>query len=427
MSGIDYVYQWKMEVSKEDFYEACLGLFGRKMSAVSLFFCLFTFLPLFVNCQNRWKTVDYNEVFIQIPSDWGNKNTVNYYEDTDITEYQISAWRKDKSINSLAIQWVDAEIESNLYIEAMIKMQQERFPIYRQIQFGEIVDIDFLGFKAKKCHFYGNPMDVSIEGEYIAFTKNEHTYMVLIGGDKSFYKSNDYNHILNSIKLNFSGAVQQKESNIKTSVVDDNFTRYEFRNYSLSIPNTMELRDENSFMSLSEEIMKDKFQSTKKIDVADFNFVFQPAGTDDVQNPENQKKALALYSRVLISYQKGTTDDFFRWNDNITFSQAEYYEVNKTFKDNLLAEFNKGNQMGLNMELLNISDIKISKNINKYVYIEQQYERKGLNGDVKVIDYYLHNNDEIVKLTISYRISESDLWKTDFDKIVDTFSFTTKK
>lgn len=83
--------------------------------------------------------------------------------------------------------------------------------------------------------------------------------------------------------------------------------------------------------------------------------------------------------------------------------------------------------MGLNMELLNISDIKISKNINKYVYIEQQYERKGLNGDVKVIDYYLHNNDEIVKLTISYRISESDLWKTDFDKIVDTFSFTTKK
>ena len=220
-------------------------------------------------------------------------------------------------------------------------------------------------------------MDVSIEGEYIAFTKNEHTYMVLIGGDKSFYKSNDYNHILNSIKLNFSRAVQQKESNIKTSVVDDNFTRYEFRNYSLSIPNTMELRDENSFMSLSEEIMKDKFQSTKKIDVADFNFVFQPAGTDDVQNPENQKKALALYSRVLISYQKGTTDDFFRWNDNITFSQAEYYEVNKTFKDNLLAEFNKGNQMGLNMELLNISDIKISKTLTNTFILNSNMNGKG--------------------------------------------------
>jgi hypothetical protein len=269
--------------------------------------------------------------------------------------------------------------------------------------------------------------DVSIEGEYIAFTKNVHTYIVLISGDKNFYKSDDYNHILNSIKPNFLGNVEEKESNTKTSVVDDNFTRYEFRNYSLSVPNTMELRDENSFMSLGKEIMKDKFQGIKKIDVGDFNFVFQPAGTDDVQNSDNQKKALALYSRVLVSYQKGATDDFIRWNDNITYSQAEYNEVNKTFKDNLLAELNKAKQMGMNMELLNISDIKIAKNVNKFVYIEQQYERKGLKGNVKVIDYYLHNNDEMVKLTVSYRISESNLWQSDFDKIIDTFSFTTKK
>lgn len=310
----------------------------------------------------------------------------------------------------------------------MIEMQQERFPMYRHLQFGEIVDVDFLGFKAKKCHFYGNLMkDVSIEGEYIAFTKNEHTYIVLISGDKNFYKSDDYNHILKSIKPNFSGNVQEKESNTKTSVVDDNFTRYEFRYYSFSVPNTMELRDENSFMSLGKEIIKDEIQSIKKIDVGDFNFVFQPEGTDDVQNSDNQKKALALYSRVLVSYQKGETDDFIRWNDNITYSQEEYNEVNKTFKDNLLAELNKAKQMGMNMELLNISDIKIAKNANKFVYIEQQYERKGLNGNVKVIDYYLHNNDEMVKLTISYRISESNLWKTDFDKIINTFSFTTKK
>jgi hypothetical protein len=390
--------------------------------------CLFALLPVFGSCQNRWQTVDYKGVSVQIPSDWGNKNTVNHYEDTDITEYQVSVWGKDKTINTLAIQWIDVVIESDLYIEAMIEMQQERFPMYKHLQFGEIVDVDFLGFNAKKCHFYGNLMkDVSIEGEYIAFTKNVHTYIVLISGDKNFYKSDDYNHILNSIKPNFLGNVEEKESNTKTSVVDDNFTRYEFRNYSLSVPNTMELRDENSFMSLGKEIMKDKFQGIKKIDVGDFNFVFQPAGTDDVQNSDNQKKALALYSRVLVSYQKGATDDFIRWNDNITYSQAEYNEVNKTFKDNLLAELNKAKQMGMNMELLNISDIKIAKNVNKFVYIEQQYERKGLKGNVKVIDYYLHNNDEMVKLTVSYRISESNLWQSDFDKIIDTFSFTTKK
>ena len=391
-------------------------------------FCFFTFLPLLGSCQNRWQTVDYKGVSVQIPSDWGNKNTVNQYEDTNITEYQISAWGKDNTTKTVVIQWIDVEIESNLYIETIIETQKERFPMFRQLQYEKIVDIDFLGFKAKKCHLYGNLMkDVSIEGEYIAFKKNNHSYIVLISGDKGFYKSDDYNNILKSIKPNFSGNVQAKDSNTKTSVVDDNFTRYEFRNYSLSVPNTMELRDENSFMSLGKEIMKDKLQNIKKIDVGDFNFVFQPAGTDDVQNSDNQKKALALYSRVLVSYQKGATDDFIRWNDNITYSQAEYNEVNKTFKDNSLAELNKAKQMGMNMELLNISDIKIAKNVNKFVYIEQQYERKGLNGNVKVIDYYLHNNDEMVKLTLSYRISESNLWQSDFDKIIDTFSFTTKK
>lgn len=393
-----------------------------------IFFCLFTSFPLLGCCQNRWQTVDYEDVSVQIPSNWANKNIVNQYEDNNIIEYQISAWVKDKTTKNLVIQWIDVEIESNFYIEAMIQMQQKRFPIYKQLQFGEIVDVDFFGIKAKSCHFYGNLMeDVSIEGEYFAFAKNEHTYIVLISGDNGFYKSDDYNHILKSIKPNFSGTPQLKESNIKASVVDDNFTRYEFRNYSFSVPNTMELRDENSFISLSTEIMKDKIHSTKKIDVANFNFIFQPAGTDDVQKPDNQKKALALYSRVLVSYQKGATDDFIKWNDNITYSQKEYNEVNKTFKDNLLAELNKAKQMMANMELLNISDIKIAKNANKFVYIEQQYERKGLNGNVKVIDYYLHNNDEMVKLTISYRISESNLWKADFDKIIDTFSFTTKK
>jgi len=394
-------------------------------------FYLFVFLPLFGNCQNRWQTVNYNGVSVQIPSDWGNKNTVNLtnldYEYRDNTEYLISCWSKEKEINTFAIQWVDAEIDDDLRIEAEIEWKQERFPMYKQLQFEEFVNIDFLGYKAKKCHFYGNLMNVSIEGEYIAFTKNELSYIILISGDKKFYKSNDYNYILNSIKPISSEIVQKKDSNTKTTEIANNFTRYEFRSYSLSVPNTMELRNENSFISLGKELMRDKLQSIKKIDVGDFNFVFQPTGTDDIQDHENQKKALKLYSRVLISHLKGKNDDFFRWNDDITYTQSEYNELNKSFKDNLLGELKKAKQIGAEMEILNISDIKIAKNVNKFVYIKQQYERKGLNGNVKVADYYLYNNNEMVKLTISYRISESNLWETDFNKIIDTFSFNSKK
>lgn len=391
-----------------------------------IIFSLFVIFPLFISCQNHWQTVAYNEVSVQIPSDWGSKNTVNYFEETDITEYLISCWSKEKSSYSFAIQWIDVVLESDLYIESWIEIQKERFPIYKQVQFDEIVNVDFLGFEAKKCHFHGNLLeDVNFEGEYIAFTNNEYSYLVLIGGDKNFYNSNDYKHILNSIKANFSGIEQPKENKIQTTEIDSNFTCYEFRDYSLSVPNTMELRNENSYMSLGKEILKDKLQTIKKIDIGDCDFVFQPAGTDDVQNSERQKKALALYARVLISYQKMETDDFPRWNDDITHTQAEYNDLNKEFKDNLLTDFNTAKQM--NMELLSLSDIKIAKNANKFVYIKQQYVRKGLKGNVKVVDYYLFNNNETVKLTISYRVSENNLWEADFNKIIDTFCFNTKK
>jgi hypothetical protein len=393
---------------------------------------LFSIFPLFASCQNKWQTVNYNGVSVQIPSDWGSKNTENHYEETDITEYQISCWAKDKSTLSLAIQWVDTEIEANTYIKLLIEMQQERFPMFKEFDYDKIVDATFNGLAAKKCHFSKYIDNISFEGEYIAFTKNQYSYIVLISGNKDFYKSIDYNKILISITPNFSGTALQNKSNVSTTETTDNFTRYEFKQYALSVPNTMELRNENSFMSLGKEILRDKLKSIKKIDVGDFNFVFQPAGNDNVTNLDRQKKALDLYARVLISYDKSNLGDYASWNDDITYSQSEYNELNKTFKDNLLSQAAHMKKMGIenpfiNIEIINIENIKVGKNANKFVYIKQQYTRKGFNGNVKVTDFYIHNNNEMVKLTISYRVSEINLWEADFSKIIDTFSFTTKK
>lgn len=388
---------------------------------------LFILFSLFGHCQDRWQTINYKGVSVQIPSNWGNKNTVNYYEETGITEYQISCWSKEKGM-SLVVQWLNVEVDGDLYIESIIENQKEKFPIFREFDYSKIVDVDFLNMKAKKCHFSKYfDYDNGLEGESFAFTRNEHSYIVIIFGGRNFYKSTDYNTVLNSIKPNFLGAVESKEKLVQTYEINDNFTRYEFPEFSLSVPNTMELRNENSFMSLGKEVYNDKINNIKKIDIVDFNFVFQPTGTDDVQNSDNQKEALALYSRVLINYQKGKTDEFFKWNEDITYSQEEYNELNNIFKDNLLEGLNQAKKIGMNMEIVSISNIKIAKNANKFVYIEQQYVRKGLRGNVKVVDYYLYNNNEMVKLTISYRISENNLWETDFNKIIDTFSFTTKK
>lgn len=395
-------------------------------------FYILVFLPLLGSCQNRWQTVNYNGVSVQIPAEWGNKNTVNLanldYEYSDFSEYLISCWSKDKETNMLAIHWIETEIDNNLRIEGDIKRKRELFPMYKQLKFDDIIDLYFLGLNAKKCHFYGNlTKDISIEGEYITFTKNRCSFMIIIGGDEKFYQSNDYNHILKSIKPILGKIVPSKENKTKTTGIGNNFTQYEFRDYIVSVPNTMELRNENSYMSLGKEIRRDGLKTIKKIDIGEFNFVFQPAGLDNIQNKEIRNKALALYSRVLINHIKGANNDFYSWDADIQLSQAEYNKANNIYKNMLLEESKDLKQKGINIELLNIRDIKIAKNTHKFVYIMHEYERSGLNGNVKVVDYYLHNNNEMVKLTISYRISERSLWETDFNKIINTFSFNSKK
>lgn len=209
---------------------------------------------------------------------------------------------------------------------------------------------------------------------------------------------------------------------------NNEFTRYEFNKFSLSVPNTLELRNEGSYISTVGKHVREEIKKVKKIDIDEFKFAFQPKGADDRSDVAKQKKALGLYARVLLSYEKGNKNDYLSWNDaNIGLSSSEYQELNLILKEGLYEEIARANQAGLNMRLLTVKNIKIEKNANKFVYIVQEYERSGLKGNVKVIDYYIHNNDEIVKLTLSYRISEENLWRNDFNKIIDSFNFNIRK
>lgn len=389
------------------------------MRKVLLFILIF--YSLFANCQNKWQTITYNDVSVQIPSSWSNKNTVNHYTDYGYTAYQISCWAIDQDI-SLIVQWIDVEVENDVYIKTVI----EKTLMLSNFEYSDIIDTSFLNFKAKKSIF-SFPVDNGnkLNGECISFINDGYSYIVMIYGDKRFYKSADYNKVLNSIKPVFSGITQAEAKEIQTSEISNNFIHYEFKDYSVSVPNTMELRNKNSFVSPIKEYLNDKISYALKTNITEFNFVFQPEGFDDIQNLEQAIKASSLYARVLISYKEGQIGDFERWNGNITSLQADYNDLNKIFKDNLLSESKSAKQTVVN--LVSIEDIKIDKNANKFIYIKQSYIRTGLKGNVKVTDYYIYNNSEMVKLTISYRLSESNLWEQDFEKIIDTFSFNLKK
>ena len=204
----------------------------------------------------------------------------------------------------------------------------------------------------------------------------------------------------------------------KSNATENNFTLYNFNFYSLSVPNTMELRNKSSIMAVGKQIFNNEIKNIIDVDIDNLDFVFQPTGIDNPKDIDERKKALALYARILISHVKGNVGDYLKWNDNIKHTNEEYNKMNDFFREELVQY----------PELIvNIENVKIGKNANKTVYVEQRYIRKGTNGNVQVVDYYLQNNSECVKLTVSYRISEKDLWEDDFNKILDSFSFKIKR
>jgi len=66
--------------------------------------------------------------------------------------------------------------------------------------------------------------------------------------------------------------------------------------------------------------------------------------------------------------------------------------------------------------------------VNGLSFIKISYTRQMAdNPVVKVDSYKFFNTDEAVEITLSYRLSERELWENDFMNVINTFSFKTKK
>ena len=70
----------------------------------------------------------------------------------------------------------------------------------------------------------------------------------------------------------------------------------------------------------------------------------------------------------------------------------------------------------------------MNSSVRKEVYDDKyaivfRYERQGLSGFVHVDDYCFFFTNKMIEITISYRLSESPVWKEDFSAIPATFSF----
>ena len=178
--------------------------------------------------------------------------------------------------------------------------------------------------------------------------------------------------------------------------------------FTLSVPNTVELRNKNDLYS--QEIKGVKWHGYKiNLD----NIVFQQKGLSI-----NTPKAFETYCRILVNYEKGNAEDFLKateyeelGKDDILYLQNQIKQSSEVTGNKIMGE--------PNVCWVRIGDIYA---------LEMGYVRNGTEDNrVQVYTYSFFNNDETVTITLSYWIKDRKKWEKDFQNVVRTFTWNKVK
>lgn len=368
-------------------------------------FILFFVISISCNSQELVQVANYKQVELKIPSTWNYKSQ----EIEPDFAYQISCWEKGGS-NSFVFQWIETEMNLEEYLETLKETLKEQIT-HKNAIFTENKAGNFQNNKTLYSTFAGELLDFKFSGKLIAFNNNSKDFLIMHQGDDEFYKVQTADKIISTLKVDFLRESAQSE-------IPKTWTLYEIANIGkLAVPPTLELRDDNSFTALAADIIHDSYVTHKKIEITKSQLVFQPKGSNELD-----KEAFSKYSRILINYNKGEYGDFYKWNEKYEFTDLEYKELDEYFKEEVVTPMSL-----LNIKLINWYPLEFG-NVNGLSYIKISFTRQMANNPiVKVVRYKFFNTDEAVEITLSYRLSESDIWESDFSNVINTFSFKTKK
>lgn len=171
--------------------------------------------------------------------------------------------------------------------------------------------------------------------------------------------------------------------------------------FQLSVPATVELRNENDAYS----------QSLRKLNLInnDGNIIFQQKGLS-----EQRTDAYDKYCRIMIQYFRGSYGDYMK--------STEREDLNYEWKA-LFDELVDG-CIGSASRLMGNYSYKWTV-INGANCIQIDYKRTGHNFDTSIPVIcriaIFQNNNEMVKIILSYREKEADLWKADFERVFKSF------
>lgn len=191
---------------------------------------------------------------------------------------------------------------------------------------------------------------------------------------------------------------------------------------SITVPLTMELRDENSnagklFSVINPLLFKlicedcDVFSDHSKI-------VFQPEGLNS-NNPKDIDRATATYARIIIEF--GYNYDVGQ-EDIKSMTTADLVEYDDAIGKQYKSEFDYAQKALGNAGSFVWHPTKREKIGGKYCMV-LDYDRSGLQGMVKVKKYLFYYNGKEIDITCSYRISEKQKYEKDFEKVIRSIKF----
>jgi len=357
------------------------------------------FIPSYsIFCQTLDKEIIYGNVTIKIPVTWEYKTQV-----VENIVIQVACWDNNTG-STLLVQYCENLLNPSDYINSIINYQKT-LPLHSNANYSPILNKSFHGIKSEETEFTNYYKGEQLKGRIIAFNFDNSSYSIVYHGKTSFYNSSLLDSILNSIIINS----ERNRNSIK-----DGWSQYEIDNIAvINIPPSLELRDDNSAYSILQETIIENYIK-KKIKINNSNLIFQPTGRNNLK-----KESFQSYSRILISYLKGSEGDFYKYNEDLSLiTQEEISELNAYLRNQAeepMKHINTKIIKWFPLEILNINN----KTTIRLSFIRQMDNEKP----VFVESYKFFNFDEQIEITLSFRLEDSNIWEDDFKEVVNSFNF----
>lgn len=192
-------------------------------------------------------------------------------------------------------------------------------------------------------------------------------------------------------------------------VIAQEWNTYQYKDkYSVSVPSTMELRRENdTYTQLLNDIQGNiiGFQVTS---TSNNRATFQQAGLST-----NKHEYKTKYCRILI--------DYYTCEDEYVPCSGDKLELNEEyFTNGIIAIYKDCEKTNTSLlEVLSYDTLTIANSPSTKII----YKRQGLNGTSPIIvaTYTIFNYNEYVRLTMSFRETEQDIWMKDLVKARNSF------